>query len=125
MGFLIATFFATSIPLYMTQEEPLAPNTTLLLSELNIGEDIQWVNQDTAILIVHGIGNQMPIETMDQFGRGLVKVLRQKFNEELSLHHYIVPKDDNVKGYWMDNVLRVSMKGQTHHIDIYEYYWAH
>jgi hypothetical protein len=110
----------------MIQEEPLTPNITHLLSELKLDDqDIQWVKQDTAILIVHGIGNQMPIETLDQFGRGLVKVLRKKFNKAISLHHYIVPKDDNVKGYWMDNVLRISMEGQSHHIDIYEYYWAH
>lgn len=102
----------------------LEPNETRMLKDLIRG-DINWVNKNTAILIVHGIGNQMPIETMDQFGRGLVKVLRERFNNDVSLEHYIVPKEDSIKGYWMDNVLRIKMKESPHFIDIYEYYWAH
>jgi hypothetical protein len=105
--------------------DSLEPNKTLLLKNLVYDEDIQWVTQDTAILVIHGIGNQMPIETIDQFGRGLMKVLKREFDDELTLQHFVVPKDNGDKGFWMDNVLRIGKKGSDYHIDIYEYYWTH
>jgi hypothetical protein len=105
--------------------ESLEPNKTQLLKGLVYDEDIQWVKQDTAILVIHGIGNQMPLETIDQFGRGLMKVLKREFDDDIALQHYIVPKDNGDQGFWMDNVLRITKKGSDFHIDIYEYYWAH
>jgi hypothetical protein len=105
--------------------ESLEPNKTNLLRNLVYDEDLQWVTKSTAILVVHGIGNQMPIETIDQFGRGLMKVLKREFDDDITLEHLVVPKDNGDNGYWMDNVLRIAKKGSDCYIDIYEYYWAH
>ena len=41
--------------------------------------DIGWVKKNTAILIIHGIGDQLPMETLDQFGRGLIKQYKTEF----------------------------------------------
>lgn len=83
-----------------------------------------WVAQNTAILIVHGIGDQFPISTLDDFARGLVREFRTVYKtEELVLSHEIVPKNDDGKT-WFDNVLRIRKQGEEHYIDIYEYYWA-
>ena len=47
------------------------------------GSEIAWVKKDTAILVVHGMGNQLPLETLDQFGRGLIKSFKKEFDEEI------------------------------------------
>jgi len=98
------------------------PNPTILLQPN--GEDLEWVNQNTAILVAHGIGNQLPLETLDQFGRGLIKQYRQAFDDELSITHEIVAKPDDRGGSWFDNVLRIHKAGSDKYIDLYEYYWA-
>ncbi|HEY4322639.1 MAG TPA: hypothetical protein VGN20_01600 [Mucilaginibacter sp.] len=97
-------------------------------SNLNIMLDpsgqIKWVNQNTAILIVHGIGSQLPLETLDLFGRGLIKQYKKAFGNELTISHEIVTKPDDSGGVWFDNVLRIRKSGSESYIDLYEYYWA-
>src|SRR5258708_9606438 len=103
--------------------EPITPNPEEVLKTPSINS-IDWVTQDTAILVIHGIGNQLPLETLDQFGRGLIEAYKVKFENELEIYHQVVNKPDSRKGTWFDNVLRISKKGSEHKIDIYEYYWA-
>jgi hypothetical protein len=103
----------------------IEPNATFKLKKMVYDNDLKWVSENTAILVCHGIGNQMPLETIDQFARGLIKVLRKEFPDEITLTHDVVTKDDGSGGYWIDNVLRIAKKGSPHFIDIYEYYWAH
>src|ERR1700759_1414765 len=85
----------------------------------------EWVTRNTAMVVVHGTGNQLPLETLDQFGRGLVAQYRKSLGDKLELRHEIVfkPADANREG-WFDNVLRLSNKDSPYFIDIYEYYWA-
>ncbi len=109
----------------MMLSETFEPNTTLLLKSIVHDEDIKWVKQNTAILVIHGIGNQLPLETIDQFGRGLIKAYRKEFEDDITLSHHLVSKDDDKEGKWMDSLLRLKKKGSEHFIDIYEYYWAH
>jgi hypothetical protein len=97
------------------------PNINILL---NPSGQIEWVNKNTAILIVHGIGNQLPLETLDSFGRGLIKQYRAAFKEQLTISHEIVTKPDSSEGVWFDNVLRIHKAGSENYIDLYEYYWA-
>src|SRR5438046_6348554 len=88
---------------------------------------LTWVKEHTAILAIHGIGNQNPLETLDGFGRGL---LNSYFNEmkipksDFTITHKVAIKPDASDGTWFDNFLRIEKKGETSHIDLYEYYWA-
>jgi hypothetical protein len=109
------------------QREPkdVKPNPTTSFNDQLSLNDLGWVTRNTAILIVHGIGNQIPLESIDQFGRGLIQSFKHVFKTSLKVSHHVVPKDDGNGSYWMDNVLRIEVEGQPHFIDLYEYYWAH
>jgi hypothetical protein len=101
------------------------PNATVTFDEKLSLNDLGWVSGNTAIMVVHGIGNQFPLESIDQFGRGLIKSLKAVFKSSLKVSHHVVPKDDGNGSYWMDNFLRLEVEGQPNVIDLYEYYWAH
>lgn len=100
------------------------PNDSEFLNAVFNAEDVRWVTKDTAILIIHGIGNQLPLETLDQFGRGLYFQYEKEFPGQIELSHHIVDKKDSSNGRWFDNVLRIKKKDEKFHIDIFEYYWA-
>lgn len=95
-----------------------------LLREIVKHEQIGWVEKNTAILVVHGIGNQLPLETLDSFGRGLLKQYRETLGDAITISHEIVTKPDGNDGVWFDNVLRIKKTGSDYFIDLYEYYWA-
>ncbi|HWB27903.1 MAG TPA: hypothetical protein VG738_20665 [Chitinophagaceae bacterium] len=85
---------------------------------------VNWVSQNTAVLVVHGIGNQLPLETLDSFGRGLIKQYKMA-DYELSVTHELVTKPAGEgKDAWFDNTLRLKIAGSPYYIDLYEYYWA-
>ena len=87
---------------------------------------LPWVKKNTAILIVHGIGFQRPLETLDQFGTGLVKTY-QFSGRDLALKHIVVQKArSGGNNFWLDNVIRIHDKTDRDgpYIDLYEYYWA-
>lgn len=83
-----------------------------------------WVDRNTAILVVHGIGDQLPLETIDAFGRGLVHEYRKTFGDRLHIQHKVKAKGFDGKGHWFDNVVRLTLEGSSTYIDLYEYYWA-
>lgn len=107
-------------------EEPLTPNPKFNLNSLSKGRkgDLSWVTENTAILVIHGIGNQFPLETLDLFGRGLIKQYKKVFGDSFTISHRIVPKPTTGSEIWFDNVVRLTKEGEEFHIDIYEYYWA-
>lgn len=107
-----------------TRQSKFHPNPTTFLENLTLGQT-DWPAQRTAILVVHGIGNQFPLETIDQFGRGVIKSLKERFSTALKVSHHVVSKDDGDGSFWMDNVLRLELDGNPNFIDLYEYYWAH
>jgi hypothetical protein len=80
----------------------------------------QWVPCNTAMLIVHGIGNQDPMETIDAFGRGMLT----QFGNTITVEHRVATKTDSNGTTWFDNYLRITKDGSEHYLDIYEYYWA-
>lgn len=45
-----------------------------------------WFKENTAILIVHGIGDQVPLATLDEFARGLITAF-QSVGLHLQLNH--------------------------------------
>ena len=54
-------------------------------------DEIEWVKNDTAILVIHGIGNQLPLETLDQFGRDLLRA--RSCNQKLDALSHIKARD--------------------------------
>ena len=96
---------------------------------------MDWVKENTAILVVHGIGNQLPLETMDQFARGLITEYAGSGDINDFLVEHVVVERKNDGDPWFDNVLRIRKKlisstdstnelYDDNHIDLYEYYWA-
>src|SRR6187549_332915 len=61
-------------------------------SPVTLPDALPWVTQNTAIIIVHGIGNQLPMETLDMFGRGLISEYARHYPEQITLQHCVVPK---------------------------------
>ena len=83
----------------------------------------KWIPQNTAILIIHGIGHQEPLETLDSFARGIIEAL-QKSGTELTLSHKLAKKIRSEGGFWYDNYIRIECPPASNYLDIYEYYWA-
>jgi hypothetical protein len=80
----------------------------------------------TAILLVHGIGEQNPYETLDQFGRNLMRYLSFEGGiNDLQIEAARYDHNDSTEA-------RIRLKTQAFGpdpnteglIDIYEYYWA-
>ena len=107
----------------MTAQVKLS-NPSAILADLKGGLNpkTNWIAENTAILVVHGIGDQVPLATLDDFARGFVRAYRD-MGVKLKLRHELMAKDDNGK-VWFDNVLRIKNEDSEHYIDIYEYYWA-
>ena len=87
----------------------------------------------TAMLVIHGIGQQNPYETLDQFARNLFRYLKHEGGiDDLSLSAHKIDHND-----WTEAMIRLktdrhgpltpedpeSTPGEAK-IDIYEYYWA-
>lgn len=86
----------------------------------------------TAILVIHGIGQQNPYETIDQFSRGVFDYLKEKGHSGATLDLNRVAREG-----WTEVSVRIQAdppkaeqdsgkagNGKRPLIDIYEYYWA-
>ena len=77
-----------------------------------------------AMLVIHGIGEQNPYETLDSFARGFVSCLRQSFNLQVE----ISPLEIALKDWTQVGMhLRVSNgedQPQEGIVDLFEFYWA-
>lgn len=79
----------------------------------------------TAIIIIHGIGQQAPFETLDSFCRGLIVSLGLKVKD---IEHCLAPFQNNKGDRFTDSFIRINLKSPINdgvtRIDIFEYYWA-
>jgi len=90
----------------------------------------EWIGQNSAILVFHGIGKQKPLDTLDSFVRGLLEAYlkagfeKQGFRLTHKLGQYKNPDGSN--GY--ENFIRIEYHYDKEHspyyLDCYEYYWA-
>lgn len=91
----------------------------------------KWIKQNSAMLIIHGIGDQNPLETVDQWGRGLLDAFSANGGVKLQITHGLAKKKQSGGlGCWFDNFVRVQAidehgNVQGPYLDLYEYYWAH
>lgn len=77
-----------------------------------------WPKQNTAFVVIHGMGEHRPFATIDLFVRGFWEVLR-KHNPGLKVdwkHRLQRHKD------WIENYISLAPKGKPS-LDFYEYYW--
>ncbi|MDZ7859730.1 MAG: hypothetical protein U5O15_03520 [Candidatus Krumholzibacteriota bacterium] len=84
-----------------------------------------WPDQKTAILVIHGIGNQQPLSTLDLFGRSLIRSFEEMGLSDLKVEHRIAKRECDDSGYRNDNYIRIINKSGKFPVDIYEFYWAH
>jgi len=80
-------------------------------------ERLEQSEDKAAILIIHGIGEPNPYETLDQFARGLVNHFQGAHIEPLLINH---------EG-WNEVAIRLHLSGQTtnhgfSNFDLYEFY---
>jgi hypothetical protein len=80
-----------------------------------------WIPGPTAVLVVHGVGNQEPLQTLDQFGRGLLLEFKAR-GWSLDLQHRVAASADSRCGAAQS--LRLHPPGGGPPLDVYEYYWA-
>jgi hypothetical protein len=88
----------------------------------------EWVRHNSAVLVLHGVGSQRPLETLDAFARGLIETYTEYGcidKKTLRLSHHLAKKPTGQNGHWFDNFIRIQREGDPNHIDLYEYYWAH
>lgn len=79
----------------------------------------------TAFIIIHGIGEQKPFETVDYFGRNWIKYFEQK-KVDVKLEHIIT--EHKIPSFaYTDNFIRISPSDakQDWVVDVHEYYWAY
>ena len=84
----------------------------------------------TAILIIHGIGQQNPLETLDQFARGLKRSLDQYYKPDWGGEYSVTHRQVNycspqLRELWFENYIALEAEENMPAIDVYEYYWAH
>jgi acyl carrier protein len=78
----------------------------------------------TAFLVIHGIGEQNPFETLDSFARGLINHLRSE-DIGLEARHQIIERKGASGSGWIENYVRLASAEGKDIIDIHEYYWAY
>ena len=86
----------------------------------------RFAHRRTALLIIHGIGEQNPYETLDQFSRNLMRYLSYEGGiDDLEISAERYDHNDSIEAR-----VRLSTRKfgpapeQPGLIDIYEYYWA-
>ncbi|NJR61295.1 MAG: hypothetical protein HC769_22165 [Cyanobacteria bacterium CRU_2_1] len=82
----------------------------------------------TAFLIIHGIGDQQPFDTLDQFTRGIVDYLEPHVGHLQIEHKTSFYRGQESGSAWMKSFVRIKPKAEQdgdHWIDIHEFYWAY
>lgn len=72
-----------------------------------------------AILIIHGIGEQKPFETIDAFVRPFSEICNKTFKNKITLYHDFIKFND-----WNESCISMEMEDSSK-IDVVEYYWSH
>ncbi len=79
----------------------------------------------TAIVVIHGIGEQNPFETLDSFTCGLFRALKDS-QRECVAEHRIIERTDPGTGAWTESYVQLTpCNGSGDIIDVHECYWAY
>ncbi|WP_228055217.1 hypothetical protein [Gloeocapsopsis crepidinum] len=79
----------------------------------------------TAIIVIHGIGDQNLLDTLDNFTRGLVDYFGDKLSFDLS--HRLAKRKQANDSIWTESFVRLTSENSQADwlIDVHEYYWAY
>jgi hypothetical protein len=78
----------------------------------------------TAFLVIHGIGEQNPYETLDSFGRGMHDHLRS-LDPSITVEHGMASRQDPGGASWTEHFVRLRPAAGDDFIDVHEFYWAY
>ena len=78
----------------------------------------------TAFLVIHGIGEQNPLETLDSFSRGLIRLFTDR-KLALNVSHRLSERRESDGEAWMESFVRLKPDKGEGFVDIHEYYWAY
>lgn len=82
-------------------------------------------DKQIAIILYHGVGNQLPLATLDDFTRNLAETIEEFCNVKTFLEHKILSyKSANNGTETFYDCIRI-ITGKNSFIDVYEYYWAY
>ena len=81
---------------------------------------VAWPERNTAILVIHGVGEQAPFETLDFFTRGLRGALSERYPDVTATHRL----QGHTSG-WIESFVSLGRPTSEATIDVYELYWAH
>jgi hypothetical protein len=79
------------------------------------------MKNNTAIVVIHGIGQQVPFETLDSFSVKFIERLKAK-DSVFKRSDEISKKNTAAGAPWVENFVRLELPEKN--IDIHEYYWA-
>jgi hypothetical protein len=96
------------------------------------------IRKRTAIMIVHGIGEQQPYETLDSFACGFIQSLNDN-GSGLYKRYHLTRACGEGREKWFDSIVRIApacadpacmhqpqnkCTEELNHVDLHEYYWA-
>ncbi len=74
-----------------------------------------------AILVIHGIGEQLPFQALDEFARGLARQLEVQPKQ---LEHRLIRRADRTESAVRIPLAQPLPRSQARLVDVFEYYWA-
>ncbi|OKH13852.1 hypothetical protein NIES592_10935 [Fischerella major NIES-592] len=91
----------------------------------NQDNKVKFPQGRTAFIIIHGVGEQIPYETVDYFAQNLIKHYQGQ-SLPIKLEHLIAKRRLANGNPWIESFVRVSSAElqPDDFIDIHEYYWA-
>ncbi len=86
---------------------------------------VQKVSNHAAILVIHGIGEQNPFDTLDDFSRGVIK----KYSEQgyaVEASHLCATRHSGGED-WVEHYISLGLTrgGVRRQVDLHEFYWAY
>lgn len=76
-----------------------------------------------AILVIHGVGQQLPFQPIDSFANGLRATL-QRDGKKVSLTHFMRRRDEGFDHSVRVEAVDAETKERRARLDIHEFYWA-
>lgn len=79
------------------------------------------VSRRAAILVVHGIGEQLPFQALDAFARGLARKLDVQPKQ---MEHRLIRRAERTESAVRLSLAQPLLRSQARVVDLFEYYWA-